>query len=117
MRNPDISNQVDCKESLETLDNIKNSTHCCIFALRLVQFGQLVEALFLAKSISISVYCGGSAPCCMDADVTSKIVMYHFACFTAQVVTFTYANGQRPTINPRSLPAKNIVSQSLRACR
>ena len=84
---------------------------------RLVQFGQLVEALFLAKSISISVNSGGSAPCCMDADVTSKTVIYHFACFTAQVVTFTYADGQRPTLNPCSLPAKNIVTQSLRACR
>ena len=83
----------------------------------LVQFGQLVEALFLAKSISRSINCGGSTPCCMDADVTSNIVMYHFACFTAQVVTFTYADGQRPTVNPRSLPAKSIVSQSFRACR
>ena len=76
---------------------------------RLVQFGQLVEALFLAKSISISINCGGSTPCCMDADVTAKIVMYHFACFTAQVVTFTYADGQRPTVNPYRLPATSIL--------
>ena len=40
------------------------------------------------------------------AAVQHPTVIYHFACFTTQVVTFTYADGQRPTVNPYSLRRK-----------
>ena len=70
--------------------------------------------LLLAELVSISVL--ESTPCCIDADVGFKTVIYHSACFTTQVVTFTHADGQRPTVYPYSLSAKDILVHSLRTC-